>query len=64
MDLIGGVKYLENRLGERRPNQGKRKAAQKNAGGDAVGENHAPAPPDDSSTECDTQLGRKVDTTA
>jgi hypothetical protein len=29
MDLIGSVKYIENRLGERQPHQGKGKPAPK-----------------------------------
>ena len=29
MDLVGSVKYIESRLGERKPNQGKGKTAPK-----------------------------------
>lgn len=29
MDLVGSVKYIENRLGERKPSQGKGKPAPK-----------------------------------
>jgi len=64
MDLIGSVKYIENRLGRRKPNHGDGKPARKNthggAGGvseDRTGTQHSPA-------ENGTRVGRKVDTTA
>lgn len=64
MDLISGVKRIENRLGKRRPDHGWGKPAQKNARRDTPGAKEDQAdttlPPDGSAT----RLGRKVDTTA
>ncbi len=64
MDLIGGIKYMENRPGGRKPNHGKGKSVQKNTRNDVAGEKNAPADASHSLTEGDTRLGRKVDTTA
>ena len=64
MDLIGSIKYMDNRLGGRKPNHGKGKFVQKNPRDDAVGERNAQVDANHSSTEHDTRLGRKVDTTA
>lgn len=63
MDLIGSVKYIENRLGERKPSHGGGKSAQKNTHGGASGVSEDPADTRPS-PESDTRLGRKVDTTA
>ncbi len=64
MDLIGSVKFIENRLGRRKPNHAKVKSAQKNTGNDAMDEKNIQTDANHSSTECDTRLGLKVDTTA
>ena len=64
MDLIGSVKLMENRLGGRKPNQGKGKPVQKNAHSNAVGEKDNQADTNYSSTEYDARLGRKLDTSA
>lgn len=64
MDLIGDIKYAENRPGGRKPDQGRGKSAQKNARSDVVEEKHAPADANHSSTNHDSRLGRKVDTIA
>ena len=64
MDLIGGIKHMENSLGGRKPDQGKEKSVQKNIRADAAEEKNAPADANNSATDCDTRLGQKVDTTA
>lgn len=64
MDLIGGIKYMENRPGGRKPNHGKGKSVQKNTRDDAADEKNAPADANHSSTHRHTRLGQKVDTTA
>ena len=64
MDLIGSIQYIENRLGGRKPNQGKGKPAQKNTRDDAKNEKSADADASHSPTEYDTRLGQKIDTTA
>lgn len=64
MDLIGSINHIENRLGGRKPNHGKGKPVPKNTRNDAADEKNVPADADPSSTEYDTGLGRKVDTTA
>jgi hypothetical protein len=64
MDLIGSVNYIENRLGGRKPNQGKGKPAQKNNRNDAVDEKSIQSDSSHPPTEYDTRLGRKIDTTA
>jgi len=64
MDLIGSIKYTENRLGGRKPNQGKGKSVQKNTRNDAVDEKNTQADANHSPTEYGTRLGRKIDTTA
>lgn len=64
MDLIGSIKYIENRLGGGKSNQGKRKSAQKNIRIDALDEKKDQADAHHFPTEYDTRLGRKVDTTA
>ena len=64
MDLIGSVKYMENRLGGRNPNQGKGKSAQKNAPHNAADDKNAQADPSRPLTEYDTRIGRKIDTIA
>ena len=64
MDLVGNIRFMENRLGGRKPDHGKGKSAQKNTRNDAVSEKNDQADPSHSSTEADTRLGRKLDTTA
>jgi len=64
MDLIGNIKFIENRFGGRKPNQGKGKSAQKTPGNEAIDEKNTPADAHHSSTEYDTRLGLKVDTIA
>jgi hypothetical protein len=64
MDLIGGIKYVENRPGGRSPNQGKDKTARKNTRNDISEETNVPAIADQLSTEDHVLLGRKIDTTA
>jgi hypothetical protein len=64
MDLIGSIKYIGNRTGGRKPNQGKEKPAQKNNRNGAVGEKGTQADSNSTPTEYDTRLGRKIDTTA
>ena len=64
MDVIGGVKYMGNRPGGRKPAPDKGKPARKDARNDAADKTHAPAPADHFSAECDARLGQKVDTTA
>ena len=65
MDLIGSINYIENRLGGRKPNQGKGKPAQKNnRNDDVVEEKNAQATSSQPPTEYDTRLGRKIDTVA
>ena len=64
MDLVGGIKSIENRLGRRKPDQGKGKPAQKNFHNDTVDEKNKQADASHSSTDNESRLGRKVDTTA
>lgn len=64
MDLMGSINHIENRPGERKPNPGKGKSVPKKTRDDAADDKHAPANANHPSTECDTRLGRKVDTTA
>jgi hypothetical protein len=64
MDLISGIKPMENRLGGRRPNHGKEKSVPKNARSDAGKEKQDPEHADHASTEFDPSLGQKIDTTA
>ena len=64
MDLVGNIKFMENRLGRRKPDHGKGKPAQKNTCDNAVSEKNDQADTHHSSTEYDTRLGRKLDTTA
>lgn len=63
MDLIGSIKFIENRLGWRKPDRSKLKPAQKNTGNDAVEEKNAQADAPHS-PENNTRIGLKVDTTA
>lgn len=64
MDLIGSINHIENRLGGRKPSHGKGKPVQKNTRNDAAEEKNASADDHRTSTEHDTRLGQKVDTTA
>ena len=63
MDLVGGIKHMENRLGGRRPDHGKGKPAQKNARNEVLNDEHSAALADHPATAGDIWLGRKVDTT-
>ena len=64
MDLIGSINYIENRLGGRKPNQGREKPAQKNARSEAAGEKDASTESAGTANNHDSRLGRKIDTTA
>lgn len=64
MDLIGSIKLIENRLGWRKPDRSKGKPAQKNTSNDAVDDKNTQADAHHPSTENNTRLGLKVDTTA
>ena len=64
MDLIGNIKYIENRLGERKSSLGKRKATQKNSHPGHVDEKNPQTDAGHSSEKDDIRLGREVDTTA
>ena len=64
MDLIGSIHFIENRLGGRKPGQGKGKPAQKNPRKDEVGEKSSQPDDPHSPTEYDSRLGRKLDTIA
>jgi len=64
MDLVGSIQYMENRLGGRKPNQGKGKPAQKNKHNDAVDDKNNQTDSSHASSEYDNRLGRKIDTTA
>lgn len=64
MDLVGGILSIENRLGKRRPDQGKAKPAHKHA--------HTETPEEKTNgdderhvvPEYDAYIGRIVDTSA
>lgn len=62
MDLIGSVKYIENRLGGRKSNQGERKFGKKSVNAEHGKSVQADA--NHSQSEYDIRLGRKIDTTA
>jgi hypothetical protein len=64
MDLISSIKFLEGRLGGRKPDYGKKKSAQKNARNNTTNEKIVRAETNYFSTEYDTRLGRKLNTTA
>ena len=64
MDLIGNIKFIENRLGGRKPKHDKGKSAQKDIHSGAADEKSAQADTGHSTTGHDTRLGRKVNTTA
>lgn len=64
MDLVGGIKHMENRLGGRRPDHGKRKPAQEHAHDEVLNDEHSAAHADRPATTGDIWVGRKVDTTA
>lgn len=64
MDLISSIKYSENRLGGRNPNQGKGKSERKEIRNDVAMDANAPVVADRLSAERDAMRGRKVDTTA
>jgi hypothetical protein len=64
MDLIGSINYIENRLGGRKPNQGRGKPAQKNSRNDSMEKKSNPEDPSHPATEYGTRLGSKIDTVA
>lgn len=65
MDMIGGIKGMDNRPGEREPGQGKSTPAQKRAAkGDSRVQNAATAAADPAPIAHDARLGHKVDTSA
>lgn len=64
MDLIGSIKYIENRFGGRKHSQNKGKPAQKNIRNDEMSEKNAQSNTYHSSAEYDARLGRKVNITA
>lgn len=64
MDLIGGIQHMENRLGERKPEHGKGRPAQKHAHGENANDKNEPMATDHVPDELDAPLGRQVDTTA
>ena len=64
MDLIGGIKHMENRLGGRRPNHGRAKPVHEPVRRDAANETCPAAAADDAAPTRDFWIGRKVDTTA
>lgn len=63
MDLIGSIKYIENRFGGRKRNPGKEKSVQKNIRNDVVSEKSALPEAYPSSAEYDARLGRMVNIT-
>ena len=62
MDVIGGIKYMDNRLGGRRPDQGKDKSAAKAGRHPAAKGENKPGAGGRTATEQDSPLGTKVDT--
>ena len=64
MDMVGGIQYIDNKLGGHSPKHGGQKRVKKYQDEDAVDEIHARADNSDSSGEYDTRVGRKLDTTA
>lgn len=64
MDLIGSINYIENRLGGRKPNQGRGKPAQKKAPNHVEDEQIIQTDSEHPATEQGVRLGRVIDTTA
>lgn len=64
MDLVGGILSIENRLGKRKPGQGKGKPAQKNIGPGTPDEKKAHPDEKHVVPEYDAYIGRIVDTSA
>jgi hypothetical protein len=64
MDLISSIKYAENGLGGRRPNQDRGKFVRKEISNETLDDANVPAVDNPVSAESDVLLGRKVDTTA
>ena len=66
MDLIGSVNYIDNTLGGHQPNQDREKSGQKNIrkNPNLPAEKESHSEPHQPQTEYDSQLGRKIDTTA
>lgn len=62
MDLIGSIQYIENRLGERKPGQGK--AASKNTRAPAMAEKESQADDGHVVPDYDAHIGRIIDTNA
>lgn len=63
VDLIGGIKPAENRLGGRNPGQGKGKSVPKNARSGGLDEKIDATTEDAASPDIHARLGMKVDTT-
>lgn len=64
MNLIGGIKFIENRLGGRKRYQGKEKPTQKNTRIDVVDEQKEQTDENQTSAGNDSRIGRKIDTMA
>ena len=64
MESIGGIKNMENRLGGRKPDHGKRKPVQNHTRNEFANESNARAAANQSPPDSGTQIGQKVDTTA
>ncbi len=64
MNLVGGIKYMENGPGGRKPDHGKGKSVHQRPRNDVAAEKKAPVAANHCSTECDNRIGRKVDTSA
>jgi hypothetical protein len=64
MNLVGGIKSVENGPGGREPDHGQRKSLHKHTRNDVAAEKNAQAAVNHSSTECHNRIGRTVDTSA
>lgn len=64
MDLVGSIKYMENRLGGRKHSYKKGKPAQKNTHSNTVEEQDAQSSTYHPSSGDDARLGQKVNVTA
>lgn len=64
MDLVGGILSIENRLGKRKPDQGKAKPAHKHVRAEASEEKTDRSDERHVVPEYDAYIGRIVDTSA
>lgn len=64
MDLIGSILSIENRLGGRKPSQGKGKSAQKNTSPHAADDKNRSSGEQHGEPKDEYRVGRIVDTTA